>query len=98
MDEQQFLDFLSAWGEELCTALSPLIDWESITPQEAYEVFVRAFGQDPSPRLLASFTTAQMEQLRATCESYFGVNTISAYHVRDAIARTLLRWPVDDGQ
>lgn len=97
MDEQGFADFLTALGEEFCAVLGPVIGWEKVVPQDAYELFLRAFGQDPSPRLLAALTASQIERLRAAWESYYETS-ISEQQVRDAIAGTLSRWPVDDAR
>jgi len=95
VDEQQFIDFLSAFGESFCESLGPAVGWDKIVPQDAYEVFLRVLNQDPSPRLLASLSESQLEQLRADCERYFECAGIDIAQVREVIARTLARWPID---
>jgi hypothetical protein len=67
MNEQEYLDFLIAWGEEFAGAM-----WEDArieaSSQDAYEVFVEAFGEKPTPQALASLSEQQLEKLRQTCE------------------------------
>ena len=43
------LDFLAAVGQEFCAALSPPVPDDLMVPHDAYEVWRRAFGADPSP-------------------------------------------------
>ena len=64
MNDTNFLDFLSALGEEWCQALEPIVGFDSLVPQDAYEVFLRAFERPPSPELLASLTDLQLTQLQ----------------------------------
>jgi len=93
MTDQDFLDFLSALGQEFCTALSPPIPEEDIVPQDVYEVWLRVFGLAPSPEKLASLSESQLEQLRSECVRYFECPEVTAQHVGLAVARTLARWP-----
>jgi len=95
MNEGLFLDFLGALGEEFSETLSPVVGSENIVPQDGYELFIRVFKQDPNPQFLRSLSELQMEQLRADCERYFECAGVSAEHVREAITRTLARWPTD---
>jgi hypothetical protein len=46
------LDFLAAFGEELCGTLSPPVSAHLIVPNDAYEVWRLAFGSDPIPDCL----------------------------------------------
>lgn len=94
MDEAQKLDFLSALGEEFCEALSPPVPADLIVPQDGYEVWSRAFKDDPSPATLSALTEPQVEQFRAACASYFECPAVSAAQVRLAVSRNLARWPV----
>jgi len=96
MTDESFADFLAALGQEFCEALSPPIPWGRIVPQDAYEVWLRAFRQRPSPGRLAQLTDAQRSHLRDECERYFECPDISAEHIRTAVARTLARWPATD--
>lgn len=93
MDEQEFLDFLSALGEEFCEALCPVVGRGGVVPQDGYEVCYRVFKREPSPQMLASLTDAQLEQLRAGCEEYLGCQGVTVGHVRSFVSRTLTRWP-----
>jgi hypothetical protein len=95
VDEASKLDFLSALGEEFCGALSPPVPGDLITPQDGYEVWLRAFGADPSPAALAALTESQVQQLRAASAKWFECPTVSAAQVRLAVSRTLARWPAE---
>jgi hypothetical protein len=64
-----------------------------IVPQDGYEVWLRAFGAEPSPAALASLTEQQVEQLRAACAGYFECPVVSSAQVRLALSRVLVRWP-----
>jgi len=96
MPEDSSSDFLIALGQEFCEALSPPVPEDLIVPQDAYEVWIRAFGRPPSPGLLASLSDAQLSRLREECERYFECPSICVEHVRSAVARTLVRWPAAD--
>jgi hypothetical protein len=86
-------DFLLAFGQEVCWALSPPVPFDRIVPQDGFEVWLRAFGEAPSAETLMSLSEAQLEHLRSECEHYFECPTISTDQLRCAIARTLTRWP-----
>lgn len=98
MDEASKLDFLSAFGEEFCWALSPPVPFDVIVPQDAYEVWRRVFGADPTPSALKALTEPQVEQLQAGCALYFECPSLSAPQVRLAVSRTLARWPAEAEQ
>ena len=95
MDEQDFINFLSALGEEFCEALSPVVGWDKVVPQDGYEVFYRALNQKPSPQLLASLSESGLEQLRASCGEYLQCQNITVGHMRLVVSRTLARWRAD---
>ena len=86
-------DFLAALGQEFCHALSPPVPEALIVPQDAYEVWLRAFGDAPSPERLAHLSGPQLSHLRDECERYFECQFISTKHVQTAIACVLARWP-----
>lgn len=93
MDEQSHLDFLTAYGQESCGVLSAVVGWESMTPQDAFEVFLRVFRQHPTPQSLSLLTDREVEQLRSGSERYFECDGITTEHIRTAIDRTLARYP-----
>jgi hypothetical protein len=95
MNDRHFLDFVTALGEEFCETLGPIVGFETISPHASYEVFRRVFREDPSPQFLAALTDEQWERLRAGWEEYFGQCGIAAAPIRQAVARTLARWPVE---
>src|SRR4029079_4141115 len=89
MNDKNYLDFLSALGEEFCETLTPILGFGSIIPQDAFEVFIRAFDTAPQPLFLAALSEFQLEQLRVACEQYFEHRGIPIDHLRQAIGRTL---------
>jgi len=93
MASQPSLDFLAALGQEFCGALSPPVPADLITPQDAYDVWLSALGQAPSPEALADVSGPQLSRLRDECERYFECPTVTTEQVRLAVDRTLLRWP-----
>ena len=96
MGSHDELDFLTAFGEELCGALSPPVPFDLIVPQDAFEVWVRAFGTDPTPEALATLTDAEVERLHSACAKYFECLDITESQVRLTLTRTLWRWPGRD--
>jgi hypothetical protein len=96
MNEHDFNGFLIALGQEFCESLSAIAGSEDIVPQDANEVFLRTFGQNPSPQLLATLSESELEQWRAGWEMYFECRGISVDQMRRAVAQTLARWPATD--
>ena len=96
MDSHDELSFLTAFGQELCGALSPPVLDDLIVPQDAFEVWIRAFGTRPTPEALASLTDTEVERLHAACVGNFECPDITESQVRLAHARTLWRWPGRD--
>jgi hypothetical protein len=94
-DEHSKLDFLAAFGQEFCEALSPPVPHDLIVPQDGFEVWRRAFGIDPSPVALAELSEADAKRLLAACIEYFDCPSVSETHVRLAVSRTLGRWPAE---
>ena len=90
MDEQDWYDFLSAFGEEFCEALPEAVE---CVPQDSFEIFKRVMQCDPTPELLAALSDTQFEQLRKGSEDYFEFQGITVEQIQNAVARTLGRWP-----
>ena len=93
MDEQEYLDFLSALGEEFCEALCHATGQGGIVPQDGYEVCYRVFEREPDPQMLASLTDSDLEKLRAGCEEYLGRQGVTLDQIRSFVSGTLARWP-----
>jgi hypothetical protein len=93
VDDSSELDFLAAFGDEFCEAMSTPVPFGSIVPQDSYDVWWRAFGRAPTPSALAAMTTQNLEELRAASVAYFECPAISVEQVRLAVSRTLARWP-----
>jgi hypothetical protein len=95
MSDDDRLDFLSAFGDEFCDALSPAVGRGDLVPQDGFEVFLRVFRREPSPRLLSSLTDGDVERLRLESERHLECEGITPEQIRTAISRTLARWPAD---
>jgi hypothetical protein len=95
--EASKLDFLSAFGEEICAALSPPVAFDLIAPQDGYEVWLRTFGRDPTPTSLAALSESGVNQLRDACAAYHECPALSSAAIRLAVSRTLARWPAHPG-
>ena len=93
MNDQQRLDFLAAFGDEFCDALAVSVGQGTLVAQDGFEVFLRAFQEEPSPQLLASLSDGQLERLRVESERYFETDGIAIEQIRKVVARTLARFP-----
>jgi hypothetical protein len=93
LDDHSELDFIAAFGQEFCEALSPPVPHDVIVPQDGFEVWRRAFGIDPSPVALAELTEADAKRLLAVCIEYFDCPSVCETHIRLAASRTRARWP-----
>ena len=92
MSENDYNGFLIALGEEFSTALQ--IDRElDICSQDAYEVWLRAFGQRPTPKALACLDSVGLERLRTEFQTYLEIAGLTVDRIEQAVARTLFRWP-----
>jgi hypothetical protein len=94
MIDKAQLDFLVAWGEEFAGAIGFVEGLESVTPHDGQEVFVQVFKQEPTPTFLSRMTLGQAELLRAATERRLE-HPVPLSRVREAIARTLVRWPAE---
>lgn len=91
MDEQDRRDFVTALGEEFCTVLAPVTEFE-LCIQDGYEVFTKVLGEDFGPDVLRRLTDSQIEQLRTFGCRLLECENISESHVREVVRRTLSRW------
>jgi hypothetical protein len=86
------LGFLTAFGEEFCEALSPPVSQDAICPNDAYELWARAFGAAPTFGSLAAISKPELQRMRDECERYFECPELRIEHLAVAIAMTLQRW------
>ncbi len=93
MKEQEYLDFLTVWGEQFASVMMEDVGAKGVAPQDAYEVFVEAFNKEPTPEALASLSEQELEVLRVKCEKVLDHAPIPAMILREAISRTLVGWP-----
>lgn len=91
MDQQQRLDFLTAFGEEFCTVFDPVVGSE-ICPQDGYEIFAKVLGKDFGPEVLETLNTSQIDELRAFGCTWLESPNITNNHIKDVVHRTLSRW------
>ncbi|HEX5211667.1 MAG TPA: hypothetical protein VFW22_08035 [Pseudolabrys sp.] len=96
MKKQEYLDFLTVWGEQFADVMMANVGAKGVAPQDAYEVFVEAFNKEPTPAFLASLSDQELEALRAQCEKVLDHAPIPATCLREAISRTLSAWPPDE--
>jgi hypothetical protein len=96
MEENDFLGFVSALGEELCGVLEPIVGFERTNPQDGYEVFRKAMKCEPSPKRLAALTDEELGKLRDACGRFKETDKVTVRHMREWVAGTLARWPADE--
>ncbi len=96
MEENDFLGFVSALGEELCAVLEPVVGFERTNPQDGYEIFRKAMKCEPSPKRLAALTDQELEKLRDACRSLKETDKVTLRQMREWVAGTLRRWPADE--
>ena len=93
MTEQEYLDFLTTWGDSFCDAMRKTAGVTEVTQQDAYEVFVETFRKEPTRAALAALSEQELEMLRQTCEKVLDHSPIPAASLREAISRMLVAWP-----
>jgi hypothetical protein len=86
-------DFLAAMGAEFCSQLSPPVPSDEIDPHECCEVIWEVLGDDVTPTDLASLSELQTAALARQFGDYFECDSPTVAQVKDAIERTLFRWP-----
>ena len=92
MNHQEYLDFLTVWGEQFASVMIEDAGAKDVTPQDAYEVFVEAFPEEPTPTRLAALSEQELEMLRAKCEKVLEHRPIPVASLRKAISLTLCAW------
>jgi hypothetical protein len=93
MTEQQHLNFIAATGEEFGEVLSPVVGEDGASPQDCYTVLSRVLGRSFTPSTLGQIDASQIEILREEFCRYFELDAITTSHIKNAIERTLFRWP-----
>ncbi|HVJ69342.1 MAG TPA: hypothetical protein VM510_15255 [Caulifigura sp.] len=97
MDEQTYVDFTAALGEEYCEVISPICE-HGAAPHDGYEVFGTAFGDDaitPEKLLAAQFSNSELTRIRDIAREWHESEQIGEDHVREVLRRVLRRWPPD---
>jgi hypothetical protein len=87
-------DFEQAMGEAFGESGSPPVPFEDASPHECCEVIWSVMGKDVTPTRLATLTEIQVVALSRRFGEYFDSEAPSVEQIKDAIARTLARWPV----
>ncbi len=94
MTETDRMDFEQAMGEEFGHCLSPPLPFEDASAHECCEPIWKVLGDEVSPERLATLSEADIAALAASFGRYFEVENPKEEQVREAMARTLARWPV----
>jgi hypothetical protein len=95
VDEQTYMDFTTALGEEYCEVVSPLCE-HGVEPHDGYEVFGKVYGFDditPEKLHAAQVANAQVTRIRDTARQLHETEQITEEHVREVLRRVLRRWP-----
>jgi hypothetical protein len=87
-------DFEQAMGETFSEAIVPPVDFDSASAHECCEVIWSALGNKVTPRSLAQLRDEQIDVLSRRFGEYFECESPSVEKIREAIDRTLARWPV----
>jgi hypothetical protein len=87
-------DFEQAMGETFGEAIAPPVRFESASAHECCEVIWAYLGNKVTPRSLTLLTDEQIGALSHKFGEYFECDAPSVEKIREAIARTLARWPI----
>jgi hypothetical protein len=95
VDEQTYMYFISAIGEEYSEPIDPHCPYGA-DPHDGYEVFGNAFGHhDITPEKLhaAQASTAELARIRDIARQWHESDRISEEHIREVLERIMRRWP-----
>ena len=92
--EDRLPDFEQAMGETFGEAIVPPVDFESASAHECCEVIWSVLGYSVTPRILSQLRDEQIDVLSRRFGEYFECESPSVEKIREAIDRTLARWPV----
>ncbi|MFO0812523.1 MAG: hypothetical protein U0796_04860 [Gemmatales bacterium] len=87
-------DFEQAMGETFGEAVSPPVSFGDASAHECCEVIWAILGYKVTPRILGLVTEEQVVALSRKFGEYFDCESPPAEKIREAITRTLVRWPV----
>lgn len=83
-------DFELAMGQ----SFSECVKFEDGSPHECCEAIWAVLGMNVTPRDLAALSDERIEALALSFGKYFELEAPSAEQMKEAVARTLARWPV----
>lgn len=92
--EELRTDFEQAMGETFGEAIVPPVNFEDASAHECCEVIWSVLGTKVTPRSLAQLTDLQVLALSRKFGEYFECERPPLEKIREAIGRTLARWPV----
>jgi hypothetical protein len=95
VDEQSYMDFTTALGEEYCEVVSPLCE-HGAEPHDGYEVLGKVYGFDditPEKLHATQVSDAELMRIRDTARQWHETDQINEEHVREVLRRVLWRWP-----
>lgn len=93
-DDQTRDNFIGAMGESFSYSISPPVPFEAASAHECYNAVWSVLGRNVTPTSLAALSESQLSALAAGIGAYFETDPPTVEQVREAIARTLARWPV----
>lgn len=89
------IDFINTFEEEFARAVTPFCS--EVVPADGYDIYYRAFSQDPSRENLENLSASDFERLKQAAQNFLEVNEIPLSAIRQAITRTLHRTRRLDG-
>lgn len=93
-DEQDFLGFLSALGEEYTTVMEGVIEDDLLDPHDGYEIFIPELGKSFGSSEFATLSDEQFDRIAKYAAKCMDSPGISPDHIREIVTRTIARWPV----
>ena len=86
-------DFLMAMGESFSEALCPPVPFEEGSAHEFCNAVWSVLGRGVTAAGLTALNELQIGALAAGVGKYFGTEPPSREQIKDAIERTVARWP-----
>lgn len=94
-DDTDYLYFLSAVGECFCEAFWGVSEFTEAAPQDWQEVLYEALESPLSPELLHAASSEEgVTKIAIACQDYFEVSDVPGERIRQALERSLFRWPL----
>jgi len=86
------LGFLTALGHEFADVLTTKAGIVEVSGSDSYSALAVVVKPPITPEKLASLTPAQFDELATAFNAFFESHTITAAHLKEAVASTRRRW------